>query len=88
MYDNLIKSNHKSMFRHESHYYIIPKKDFDNNIFCKILTNTPYVLCNEGLNNYYISTNKQFLLDNNLFTNIFNRYEVSEDVMINDEFGF
>lgn len=64
-YDNLIKSNHWSMFRHESVYAIIPYKDVKH-LWYDVTVNymeCPYIDWIKFDNNYYIATNGNFLLD-------------------------
>lgn len=64
-YDSLIKSKHWSMFRHESVYAIIPEKDVKNLWYDVTVnyTECPYIDWIKFENNYYISTNGNFLLD-------------------------
>ena len=64
-YDSLIKSNHWSMFRHESVYAIIPEKDVKHLWYDVTVnyTECPYIDWIKFENNYYISTNGNFLLD-------------------------
>lgn len=64
-YDSLIKSNHWSMFRHESVYAIIPYKDVKH-LWYDVTVNymeCPYIDWIKFGDNYYIATNGNFLLD-------------------------
>ena len=63
--ENLKKSNHLSMFRHESIYAIISKKDV-NSILLDILSHfveCPYIDWNTYADDIYIATNGNFMLD-------------------------
>lgn len=64
-YDNLIKSKHWSMFRHESVYAIIPEKNVKYlwyDVTVKYMK-CPYIDWIRFNDKYYISTNGNFLLD-------------------------
>lgn len=65
LYDNLIKSNHWSMFRHESVYAIIPEKNVKHLWYDVTVnyTECPYIDWIKFGDNYYIATNGNFLLD-------------------------
>lgn len=77
----LIKSHHKSVFRHYTHYYIVEPNDYINNddLYSKIIEilHNPFVDIRFRDENrcYYIAVNGNFILDNDF--EIFNPYEVS-----------
>lgn len=63
--NNLLHNKHWSMFRHESIYAIVPEKDVKH-LWYDVTVNymeCPYINWIKFDNNYYISTNGNFLLD-------------------------
>lgn len=87
MYDRLRKSNHNSMFRHESIYYIIPYGEFRARFLEKYM-NCPYVDIYFSTVEYvyYVVTNKHFIIDNPEFDNL-NSYIVDVDTFKNTNVG-
>lgn len=67
MYGRLQRSNHMSMFRHESIYIIAPGKN-DTYELIDLFNNCPYVDYRIDYDNdkIYISTNRQFYIENEL----------------------
>lgn len=65
MYNRLLIDGHKSMFRHESVYMIVPGKDYNYEIIDS-LRSCPYIdfRIDDYNNEIYISTNKQFHMEN------------------------
>lgn len=59
LYDRLIASGHISMLRHESHYYIIPEIELDEDAK-SIFRHSPFCASKEIGDKFYISTNGQF----------------------------
>ena len=86
----LIAHKHLSMFRHESVYAIIPNhnRELHNNI--NFYANCPYVNIQIFDYNTYISTNKQFIMDNELypFVKLIKENTVTEEEFRNTEMGF
>lgn len=87
MYDRLRKSNHNSMFRHESIYYIIPYGEFRARFLEKYM-NCPYVDIYFSTVEYvyYVVTNRHFIIDNPEFDNL-NSYIVDVDTFKNTNVG-
>ena len=87
MYQRLIDSNHKSMFRHQSVYYIIPYKGW-------ILANLqryeecPYFEFRYDFDYIYVSTNKQFIMEHNVFEESYRAFEVDGLEFANTPNGF
>ena len=87
MYDRLRKSNHNSMFRHESIYYIIPYGEFRARFLEKYM-NCPYVDIYFSTVEYvyYVVTNRHFIIDNPEFDNL-NSYIIDVDTFKNTNVG-
>ena len=87
MYDRLRKSNHNSMFRHESIYYIIPYGEFRARFLEKYM-NCQYVDIYFSTVEYvyYVVTNKHFIIDNPEFDNL-NSYIIDVDTFKNTNVG-
>lgn len=83
----LLKDNHKSMFRHRSHYFIIP----ETNSICQSikvgLSECPYVEFSTDTKNLYFATNGHYILDNEGFYDIIKKYEVDPIHFENTELG-
>lgn len=83
LYNNLIKNKHWSMFRHESVYAIVPRKNIGKAFrrLLHIYIYCPYIQWNEDNDNLYIATNGNFLLDlksrKSVFYNIIDKYKVT-----------
>lgn len=87
-YNNLIKLEHLSMLRHESHYYIIP---YNSEIGKEIInkhTENPYIAFRVFHNYVFMSTNGQFLYEHPYFEHCIKQYEVDYTQFCNEETGF
>ena len=74
LYQNLEKSNHLSMFRHETYYSAIPTKGRDYLIY-KLLPGylyNPYIKYIFYKNNCYIITNGNFIRDIKRYLRLWN----------------
>lgn len=83
MIERLIRDNHISMFRHQSHYYIVSKNStagkqiLDYLHYCEIFGVTPFVAIEVGHSKIYVSTNEQYVMEHEGFNNLMKQYEVS-----------
>lgn len=83
----LLKDKHHSMFRHRSHYFIIPETD---NICQSIkvgLSECPYVEFSTDTKNLYFATNGHYILNNEGFYDLIKKYEVDPIHFENTELG-
>ena len=87
MYQRLIDSNHKSMFRHQSVYYIIPYKGW-RLANLQRYEECPYLEFKYDCNYIYVSTNKQFVMKHNAFTESYREFEVDGLQFENTPLGF
>lgn len=87
MYQRLIDSNHKSMFRHQSVYYIIPYKGWRLANFQRY-GECPYLEFRYDSNYIYVSTNKQFIMEHNDFEESYHEFEVDGIEFENTSIGF
>ena len=85
--ERLKASSHNSMFRHETHYYIVPiVKNPNLNLellykFIKDFNKSPYFNNFYTSMNIYISTNGNFVLDNkDIFDDYFEKFKVNKNV--------
>lgn len=76
--DKLINSEHLSMLRHESYYYIIPRYALYTNNYFDTIFSSPYCCVEYGHENIYLSTNGQYIHDNKLAREVLKNYRVSE----------
>lgn len=84
MYEHLERDGHHSMFRHASHYFIVPRNNSEAAEFIMgyksvsvIFGKNPYFdICSDE-NNHYVSTNHQYLLEHDEFRLVFCPFEVS-----------
>lgn len=83
----LLKDKHHSMFRHRSHYFIIP----ETNSICQSikmgLSECPYVEFNTDTKNLYFATNGHYILNNEGFYDLIKKYEVDPIHFENTELG-
>lgn len=87
MYKRLIDSNHKSMLRHQSVYYIIPYKGWRlANI--QRYEECPYLEFRYDSDYIYVSTNKQFVIEHNDFDESYHEFEVDGIEFENTPIGF
>lgn len=87
-YNRLIKSNHISMFRHESVYIIMPLKHCHNELLV-ILSKSPFVESIAHNNTLYVSTNYNFILDlDEEYRLLLLQYRVGELEFENNQYGF
>ena len=87
MYQRLIDSNHKSMFRHQSVYYIIPYKGW-RLANLQRYEECPYLEFKYDCNYIYVSTNKQFVMEHNAFEESYREFEVDSLQFENTPLGF
>lgn len=84
MYDHLERDGHHSMFRHASHYFIVPRNGSAAAEFilsykstCTVFGENPYFDLWSDNNNHYISTNHQYLIEHKEFEKLFYNYHVT-----------
>ena len=87
MYQRLIDSNHKSMLRHQSVYYIIPYKGW-RLANLQRYEECPYLEFRYDCNYIYVSTNKQFVIEHNDFEESYREFEVDGLHFANTPLGF
>lgn len=87
MYQRLIGANHKSMFRHQSVYYIIPYRGW-RLANLQRYEECPYLEFKHDCNNIYVSTNKQFVIEHNDFNESYHEFEVDGLEFENTPLGF
>lgn len=80
LYNNLIKNGHWSMFRHESVYAMIPNHDRELKDLALYYANCPYINIHVFGGYTYVSTNRQFIMDNEdyPFIKLIQEYEVNK----------
>lgn len=93
LYKSLVNSKHWSMFRHETHYYIVPRPNLPMGLsdIYYACTNNNIKVCGidiELYKNYWIVCNGNFLLDNPIYESYLKNYEVSPEYFSNKEEGF
>lgn len=85
--NRLLKDKHHSMFRHRSHYFIIP----ETNSICQSikvgLSECPYVEFSTDTKNLYFATNGHYILNNEGFYDLIKKYEVDPIHFENTELG-
>ena len=87
MYQRLIDSNHKSMLRHQSVYYIIPYKGW-RLANLQRYEECPYLEFRYDSDYIYVSTNKQFVIEHNDFNESYHEFEVDGLQFENTPLGF
>ena len=87
MYKRLIDSNHKSMLRHQSVYYIIPYKGW-RLANLQRYEECPYIEFRYDSDYIYVSTNKQFVIEHNDFNESYHEFEVDGLQFENTPIGF
>lgn len=87
MYQRLIDSNHKSMLRHQSVYYIIPYKGW-RLANLQRYEECPYIDFRYDSDYIYVSTNKQFVIEHNDFDESYHEFEVDGLQFENTPLGF
>ena len=87
MYQRLIDSNHKSMLRHQSVYYIIPYKGW-RLANLQRYEECPYLEFRYDSDYIYVSTNKQFVIEHNDFDESYHEFEVDGIEFENTPIGF
>lgn len=76
MVNNLLERKHTSMFRHRSHYFIIPEKEAICNKLRLSYSKCPYIEFDSDFQHMYVSTNGQFMLDNKTLYDELYQFEV------------
>lgn len=87
MYQRLIDSNHKSMLRHQSVYYIIPYKGW-RLANLQRYEECPYIEFRYDSDYIYVSTNKQFVIEHNDFDESYREFKVDGIEFENTLVGF
>ena len=87
MYQRLIDSNHKSMLRHQSVYYMIPYKGW-RLANLQRYEECPYLEFRYDSDYIYVSTNKQFVIEHNDFNESYHEFEVDGIEFENTLIGF
>ena len=87
MYQRLIDSNHRSMLRHQSVYYIIPYKGW-RLANLQRYEECPYLEFRYDSYYIYVSTNKQFVIEHNDFDESYHEFEVDGLQFENTALGF
>ena len=85
--NRLLKDKHHSMFRHRSHYFIIPETDSICQSIKVGLSECPYVEFSTDTKNLYFATNGHYILNNEEFYDIIKKYEVDPIHFENTELG-
>lgn len=84
LYNALNENKHWSMFRHETHYYIIPRPNIPIGLrdIYDAYTNNNIKICGIDIQlykNFYVICNGNFLLDNPIYESYLKTYEVSPE---------
>lgn len=87
LHEDLIKSNHLSMLRHDSHYYIMSKFTSACKYIVENFTECPYIEFESYKDKFYVATNGQFLIDHPNTATILYEYEVSREYFAATETG-
>lgn len=86
--NRLLKDKHHSMFRHRSHYFIIPETDSICQSIKLSLNECPYVEFDTDTKNLYFATNGHYILNNEEFYDIIKKYEVDTIQFENTPVGY
>lgn len=84
----LLKDKHHSMFRHRSHYFIIPETDSICQSIKISLNECPYVEFSTDTKNLYFATNGHYILNNEEFYDLIKKYEVDPIQFENTPIGY
>lgn len=84
----LLKDKHHSMFRHRSHYFIIPETDSICQSIKVSLKECPYVEFDTDTKNLYFATNGHYILNNEEFYDLIKKYEVDPIQFENTPIGY
>ena len=87
LYDDLIKSKHLSMLRHDSHYYIMSKFTSVAKHIIDNFEECPYIEFASYKDKLYVATNGEFLFERPSTGVILNEYEVSREYFNETEIG-
>lgn len=87
LYDDLIKSKHLSMLRHDSHYYIMSKFTSVAKHIIDNFEECPYIEFASYKDKLYVAINGQFLFDHLDAGTILYEYEVSREHFAETEIG-
>lgn len=85
--DNLTKSQHLSMFRHASYYFIVDRKDDVAMFIIEEYEKCPYINFDYDREVLYVATNGQFILENQNLYNKLYKYIVDEEYFSQTEMG-
>lgn len=85
--NGLIKSNHISMFRHRTAYFIGRYDDVTNTIIQAYHGHIGFDYCCSGLDTYIV-VNGNWMLDNIESYNMIAKYQVTEEEFSNTQIGF
>ena len=78
MCDNLWSRNHRSMFRHGTAYFYVPDTAKLPQWIWGVIINSPYIFGASNDNKLWVSTNQQYLKENNTVADLLKPYEVSQ----------
>lgn len=83
----LLKDKHHSMFRHRSHYFIVPIKTAISDKIIYQYKNCPFIEYDTDYQSLYVSTNGQFIMEHeNLYAGL-KKYEVDSIQFENTPIG-
>lgn len=78
MCDNLWSRNHRSMFRHGTAYFYVPDTAKLPQWIWGVIINSPYIFGASNDNKLWVSTNQQYLKENETVADLLEPYEVSQ----------
>lgn len=85
--NDLKESNHLSMFRHDSYYYIMSKFTSAAKHIIDNFKECPYIEFETYKDKLYVATNGQFLIDHPATATILNEYKVDREYFAETEIG-
>lgn len=88
LHEDLIKSNHLSMLRHDSHYYIMPIIDSSAKLIIDCYKECPYIEFEAYKDKLYVAINGQFLFEHFSIDAILHEYEVSREHFAETQIGY
>ena len=88
MVNNLLERKHTSMFRHRSHYFIIPEKEAICNKLRLSYSKCPYIEFDSDFQHMYVSTNGHFMLNNKTLYDELSQFETDPIHFQNTPIGF
>lgn len=88
LYEDLKKDGHLSMFRHESWYFIVDRKDDVAMFIIETYEKCPYIEFNYDKECLYVATNGQFILEHERLSTRLMKYAISAEYFSQTEIGF